>query len=137
MMPTPSFEPKSPNGPVITTLLGQLLTQLVNLAGHLGEMKAETRVNHQHHAERLTEHTGRITALEGRMDTMDRPSDPRRESTSTGRGRLLSLVYWAEMAKAIWGLIRIVPWGLLTLMAAAAWNWVVPLIKRLLPWLPL
>lgn len=138
MKPTPSLEPKSPNGPVIASLLGQLLTQLVSLAGYLGELKAETRVQHQHHERRLTEHTGRITALEGRMDTMgSRSPEARRESTSTATGRrMLSLVFWGEAAKAAWGLVRLVPWGGIMLMGAAAWNWLVPFLNRLLAWLP-
>ena len=127
MTSTPPSRPKS--------LAGQLLEELLKLSTHLGETRAEMRVTNQHTDRRLT-------VLETKMDTTpmgrprSRPSSPsdQDESNLSLWHRLALFNHTAETARALWGFIRLVPWGFLALMGAAAWQWIAPFVKRLLPW---
>ena len=112
------------------SLAGQVLNELLNMASGLGAVRAEMRTKHQWQM-------ARITALEQRMDTPSRQASSPLESSPVQR--LLSLARLISTGQALWRIARLIPWGLisgaLSLIGAAAWNWLWPMIQRFLLWL--
>ena len=101
-----------------------VLSELVNLSGRIGELRAETR----HHSQRLT-------ALERRMDS----TPPRQVSSppappASSRQWPMDLARCVKVARTVWGLAKLVPWGVVAILGAAIWNWLAPLL-RVLPWM--
>jgi hypothetical protein len=111
------------------SLGSQVLVELLSLASNQGEMRAEMRVKHQWHASRLT-------ALEQRMDTMPQRAVPQEPTPAR---RQWSMSRFGEMARALSGIARLIPWGMIgglaSLLGATVWQWLAPLLQRLLTWL--
>lgn len=129
MTPTPPYKQRS--------LAGQVLNELLNMASGLGAIRAEMRTKHQWQTDRLTRLEQRMDMLPPRTGMPPQPASSSLDSTPVQR--LLSFARLISTGQALWRLARLVPWGLLSgaasLMGAAAWNWLWPIIRRVLLWL--
>lgn len=109
------------------SLVGQLLDVMLSMATRMGEQQVLLQ---WHHA--------RITALEKRMATPHQPPPRRSYSTDSESDRRWG---WSSeglltAARTMGRLAKLIPWGLLfgglTFVGGAVWNWVGPLLQRLL-----
>lgn len=105
------------------SLAGQVLAELLGMSSNLGEMRGEMRTKHQWTM-------ARITALEQKMDTTPPPP-------ASLRGSWLGAALTA--LGTAWRIAKLAPWrwiaGAISLSGGAAWNWLLPMIHRLFPWL--
>jgi hypothetical protein len=109
------------------SLAGQVLAELLALASAQGELKAELRVRHHWQ-------TARITQLERRMDGMA-PTPPTAPSSATPPSRHTET---ARLIRTAWEYSKHLPWGViggaLSLAGGLLWQWLLPLLRHLLPW---
>jgi hypothetical protein len=111
------------------SLASSLLAELLKVVSHVGALQTELRFTQEVQDKRLT-------ALEQRMDSppQHRPLHQSRTPTSTDatpawRRRLF------ERAKLAADISKRIPWGGLAIFGAAVWQWLAPLLQRLMPWL--